>query len=177
MPSIWTTRESVQILPHTMGMWASAITEFSTGRVTRSINVEVVGGDSPPNGPSIDGRPIYWFGTASATAKGVKFGMPRSLSQPRGLIGAVPLSISPNGTFVMGYAYVHSSSSTPVSVAIMWKGGKPIVLSSLFPHSPQWQLLGATGVNNRGEMVGTGLFKGRTTGFLLKPPARGRGSP
>lgn len=39
----------------------------------------------------------------------------------------------------------------------------------LFPEITGWQLLSANGINDSGQIVGTGLFNGESRGFVLTP--------
>lgn len=51
----------------------------------------------------------------------------------------------------------------------LWRGGKPLDLNALIPAASGWTLQGATGINDRGQIVGTGLHRGKKRGFLLTP--------
>ena len=56
-----------------------------------------------------------------------------------------------------------------VSQAFFWSGGRMLDLTALLPPRSGWLLESATGINDQGQIVGTGLFHGRQAGFLLTP--------
>ncbi len=51
----------------------------------------------------------------------------------------------------------------------LWRGGKAYDLNALLPAGSGWILQGASGINNRGQIVGTGLHRGKKRGYLLTP--------
>lgn len=51
----------------------------------------------------------------------------------------------------------------------LWRGGKAQDLNALLPAGSGWVLQGAAGINNRGQIVGTGLHRGKKRGYLLTP--------
>ena len=54
--------------------------------------------------------------------------------------------------------------------AIFIEGGRAYDLNDLvIPDAEPWELLGATDINDRGEIVGYGFHGGRFVGFLLRP--------
>ena len=53
--------------------------------------------------------------------------------------------------------------------ACLWRGGKAYDLNALLPVGSGWVLQGAAGINNRGQIVGTGLHGGKKRGYLLTP--------
>lgn len=55
------------------------------------------------------------------------------------------------------------------SRAMLWQGKQVVDLNTrISPHSG-WVLTDATGINNRGQIVGHGLFHGKESAFLLTP--------
>jgi probable HAF family extracellular repeat protein len=74
------------------------------------------------------------------------------------------------GGDIVGAATVSSSTST--GVAFLYSDGKMSDLNSMIPANSGWVLSGATGINNRGQIVGTGLLNGVLRGFLLSPDCR-----
>jgi probable HAF family extracellular repeat protein len=55
-----------------------------------------------------------------------------------------------------------------VSRAVIWQNGAAIDLTRLVASS-DWILSNATGINDRGEVVGVGLREGQVRAFLLQP--------
>lgn len=55
-------------------------------------------------------------------------------------------------------------------VAFLWNEQEGILdLNTLIPANSGWQLSGAFGVNDRGQIVGDGTFNGKPAAFLLNP--------
>ncbi|HEX5322666.1 MAG TPA: hypothetical protein VFW40_02690 [Capsulimonadaceae bacterium] len=55
--------------------------------------------------------------------------------------------------------------------ALIWQNGRIIDLNTLLPPHSGWFLSEARGINNRGEIVGSGTLKGKDCGFLMTPAA------
>lgn len=53
--------------------------------------------------------------------------------------------------------------------AFVWVKGKMFDLNKFLPKNSGWELIQASAINNRGEIVGTGTFKGQPRAFLLTP--------
>lgn len=47
----------------------------------------------------------------------------------------------------------------------LWSKGRPVA----FPTFPDWKLLTATGINDAGQICGTGVHNGKTRGYVLIP--------
>jgi probable HAF family extracellular repeat protein len=47
--------------------------------------------------------------------------------------------------------------------------GSMLDLNSLLPPGSGWTLVDATGINNAGQITGTGLSQGQVRAFLLTP--------
>ncbi len=60
------------------------------------------------------------------------------------------------------------SSNGSVQRAVMWQNGQIIDLNSVLPSNSGWTLISATGINNRGDIVGTGMHNGVMRAFLLR---------
>ena len=59
------------------------------------------------------------------------------------------------------------------SRAVLWQGKRVFDLNTrISPHSG-WVLTDATGINNHGQIVGHGLFRGQKRAFLLTPQEKG----
>ncbi len=53
--------------------------------------------------------------------------------------------------------------------AYLWQAGIQTYLSDLLPPNSGWTLFGPTGINNKGQIVGQGLYQGQVHGYLLTP--------
>lgn len=53
--------------------------------------------------------------------------------------------------------------------AFLWENGKIINLNKLIGHQPDWVLLVASRINDNGEILGRGYFRGYIHTFLLHP--------
>jgi probable HAF family extracellular repeat protein len=71
-----------------------------------------------------------------------------------------------NSGVVVGYSY---TGSDPDPHAFLYQNGVLLDLNSLIDPSAGWVLTQAYGINDRGEIVGAGLFKGVEHAFLLDP--------
>ena len=56
-------------------------------------------------------------------------------------------------------------------VAFLWQNGQIIDLNTQIPSNSGWSLWEATGVNNNGQICGSGFINGQTHAFLLTPVA------
>ena len=59
------------------------------------------------------------------------------------------------------------------SRAFVWQNGVMSDLNTLIPAASGWVLLGAAGINDMGQIVGSGLLNGDLHGFLLTPSSGG----
>lgn len=53
--------------------------------------------------------------------------------------------------------------------AFRWYRGKTQELNDLLPANSGWRIYDARAINDRGEIVGQGMFGGRTRGVLMRP--------
>jgi probable HAF family extracellular repeat protein len=53
--------------------------------------------------------------------------------------------------------------------AFVWANGVMLDLNTLIPQESDWYLNSANGINNKGQIVGTGYINGQRLGFLLNP--------
>lgn len=72
-------------------------------------------------------------------------------------------SINANG-FIVGRA-----GMTRGSLAMLWHDGRVYDLNMLIPHKSTWVLEDATGINDKGQIVGSGTLNGQPHAFLLTP--------
>ncbi|HEX6641553.1 MAG TPA: hypothetical protein VF215_10600 [Thermoanaerobaculia bacterium] len=62
----------------------------------------------------------------------------------------------------------YSKKSTGAMRAVLWNGGI-VELNSLIGYDPAWNLTIANGINNLGQIVGSGLHFGKPRAFVLTP--------
>ena len=111
--------------------------------------VDVIGYQA---GPFLDPRGVFW-----------QAGSARPMSGPSGE-RMLPLSIN-NSSQVVGWM----GQTTDSERAFLWERGELVDLNDRIDADSGWQLLYATAINNKGLIVGYGLFKGEPAGFLLTP--------
>jgi probable HAF family extracellular repeat protein len=69
---------------------------------------------------------------------------------------------------VVGSSFTWSNAATH---AFVWRDGSLYDLNSLVAQGSGWVLNEAYGINDRGQVVGTGTFAGQSRGFRLDPEA------
>lgn len=62
--------------------------------------------------------------------------------------------------------------STTTSQAVLWEDGELFDLNTLIPADSGWELVSASKINNKNQIVGTGKINGESRGFLLTPEAK-----
>ncbi|MEP0834207.1 hypothetical protein NDI48_23870 [Microcoleus sp. AS-A8] len=62
--------------------------------------------------------------------------------------------------------------STTTSQAVLWEDGELLDLNTLIPPDSGWELVSASTINNKNQIVGTGKINGESRGFLLTPEAK-----
>jgi probable HAF family extracellular repeat protein len=63
------------------------------------------------------------------------------------------------------------SADGSTSRAVLWQGGAIVDLNTLLPPGSGWTLTRAAAINDRGQIVGTGIHDGHVRAFLLTPLA------
>jgi probable HAF family extracellular repeat protein len=93
-------------------------------------------------------------------------GAMRDLGTLPGLPCSVACGVNASGQIV-GYAEPTPDSNE--KRAVLWRGGAALDLNTLLPANSGWVLVEARAVNDRGQIVGSGMWNGRTRAFLLTP--------
>jgi probable HAF family extracellular repeat protein len=65
-----------------------------------------------------------------------------------------------------------SRSNNSKSYASLWEDGELFDLNTLIPADSGWELVSASKINNKNQIVGTGKINGESRGFLLTPEAK-----
>lgn len=110
-------------------------------------------------GGQLDGTACLW------TASGLI-----GLGVLPGLRASTALSVNGHAD-VVGVAYnISARDDAPDRRAFLWRPGAGMLdLNLLVPDGSGWVLEAATGINNRGQIAGTGLHNDVRRGFLLTP--------
>ncbi len=69
----------------------------------------------------------------------------------------------------LGYVVGGADTTAGIQHAFLYTSGKMQDLNDLIPAGSGWELSVATGINDRGQIVGNGLIGGQTHAFLLTP--------
>ena len=67
---------------------------------------------------------------------------------------------------IVGCSYIPEAQN---SHAFLWKGGGLLDLNSLIPKDSGWELNEAYAINENGQIVGDGTYRGQTRAFRLDP--------
>lgn len=65
-----------------------------------------------------------------------------------------------------------SRSNNSTTYASLWEDGELFDLNTLIPADSGWELVSASKINNKNQIVGTGKINGESRGFLLTPEAK-----
>lgn len=77
-------------------------------------------------------------------------------------------AINDSGTIV-GFSATGTPEQPANPRAFVYSGGQMTDLNTLIPPNSGWSLVQANDINNSGQIVGTGNFKGNEHGYLLTP--------
>lgn len=77
------------------------------------------------------------------------------------------------GTAGTGRSRTIAGGPVPTERAFLWEKGKMLDLNTLIPRGSGWELVEAAAINDRGQIVGWGLYEGRQRPFLLAPKDMG----
>lgn len=137
--------------------------------VIRDMGTLVGGHNSQAESINKHGLVVGWSDTSSGFKHAVLW-QNRQISD-LGTIGgnaSLATDINNRGT-VVGYSFtVNNYKEIPVH-AFVWKNGIIRDLNSLLPANSGWELNTAYGINNLGQIVGSGQKNGQTRAFLLTP--------
>jgi probable HAF family extracellular repeat protein len=142
--ALW-ERGSVTDLGHLGGTWAQAIAINNKG--------QAVGLAETPSG---DTHAFFW-----------ERGAISDLDVPAGDVFSGAFDINQKGQ-VVGFSGA-SIVDVDTSRAILWEKGVMIELQTQIPADSGWTLLGAVGINERGQISGYGTHDGQYRAFLLTP--------
>lgn len=73
------------------------------------------------------------------------------------------------GQIVGATGFVGSTSFTPGSHAFVYQNGHSMDLNTLIPANSRWELRDAQAINEKGQICGTGTYKGVNHAYLLTP--------
>lgn len=127
----------------------------------------------PPGFASSEGRAVNGKGQVagiSVTATGTTQGFVWDLGTMRGLapwpgdVSSEARALNIDGD-VVGRS---GNGDFSTSRAMLWRGGMAVDLHTAVSDN-SWTLQVATGINNTGQIVGTGRHNGQTRAFLLQP--------
>jgi probable HAF family extracellular repeat protein len=65
-----------------------------------------------------------------------------------------------------------SRSNNSTTYASLWEDGELFDLNTLIPADSGWELVSASKINNKNQIVGMGKINGESRGFLLTPEAK-----
>ncbi len=118
------------------------------------------------------GMAVGWSGTGPFNPNVIS-GTHAVIYQGRTVIdlGVLPGDRSSYAEDINSAGWVVGSSEDPdeVSRAFLYAGGHMYDLNDLIKHNSGWTLGAATGINDRGQIVGWGMRGGEQRGFLLTP--------
>ena len=137
--------------------------------VIRDLGTLVGGHNSQAESINKDGKVVGWSDTSSGSKHAVLW-QNRQITDLGTLGGNATLAtdINNRGT-VVGYSFtVNNYNEIPVH-AFVWRNGIMRDLNSRLPADSGWELNTAYGINNRGQIVGSGQKNGQTRAFLLTP--------
>lgn len=80
-------------------------------------------------------------------------------------------AINDNGWIVGASEGADDLDDAPGARATLWINDVPTDLNALIPANSGWVLYNCKTINNRGQIIGEGLFKGQTRSFIMTPTA------
>jgi probable HAF family extracellular repeat protein len=133
--------------------------DLTGGRSALALAINVAGvvvGVSATADPTAQ-HAVRWSGgvaTDIGTVDGIPYSEARAVNAAGQVVGTADRQCTP----------------CPAPRAWIWQPGTPITaLDTLLPAGSGWSLRAANGINDRGQIVGTGLHNGVPHGYLLTP--------
>ncbi len=114
-----------------------------------------------------NGQVVGWSGAADASSAHA-FVWDSGAMQDLGTLPGDPNSqaLGINGP---GQVVGWSGTESATARAFLWQSGVMLDLNDLLPMGSGWVLTQAAGINDRGQIAGTGLHDGQVRAFLLNP--------
>jgi probable HAF family extracellular repeat protein len=112
--------------------------------------------------PTVQDYLRFWY-LPPATRSALQESSARALNMMRGF---PKLFLDPNPA---NYGWYSEAIKGEMPKAVAWSKGKILDLNSLLPRNSGWHLLTADGVNDKGQVVGMGVYKNRLCAYLLTP--------
>lgn len=135
------------VLSEGLGSQAQGIND--SGRIVGSANVRSADG-------SVVTHAFLW-----------KLGRMSDLGALPGWAGSAASAINNSGQIVGELHPTMKGSNPPATHAFLWQRGQMADLNDLIPAGSGWILFEASAINNRGDIVGSGLYRGERRAFLL----------
>ncbi len=138
-------------LPNLKGLWWGANAVNDAGQVVGQADI----------GPET--TPGYGYVSHACLWQGGK-------ANDLGTLGggkSMAMSINRSGQIV-GWSFINDNPKYELR-AFLWQKGKMSDLNATLPTNSGWILEQANGINDKGQIVGTGLHDGRRRAFLLTP--------
>ncbi len=119
---------------------------------SNALDINDIGAVCGNYGTSSGFRPFYWFGGSASL-----------LPVFDGSNSTAAVALNHSG-LIVGYEL-----SAPTSGALAWENGQALRLQDYVQNAAGWRLDAATGVNDQGQIVGSGTLGGQSHIFLLTP--------
>ena len=140
---------------------ASAIN--NRGQIVGISETTVPDSGCPASKPGKIISPVFWD-------KGEVRSLPTLAGDPDGFVQGIN-----NRGQVVGFTrFPGAPIERAVDRAFLWEDGKLSYLDRLIAPRSGWELDEALSINDRGQIVGSGIFRYRSRGFLLTPRAAAR---
>ncbi len=86
------------------------------------------------------------------------------------------VSLNEQGQVVGNFSLPHKRTQPQVIHAFLWSNHRLYDLNRLVPHKSDWVFQEAVTINDWGQIVGTGTYRGKPSGFLLTPVSEKQGA-
>ncbi len=85
------------------------------------------------------------------------------------ILATRPVAINSAGEIIGDAHFPSGKSGEHFSHPFLYQNGVLSDLNTLIPASSHWELQTVSGINNRGQIIGSGIHNGKTQTFLLTP--------